>query len=169
MASLHDRLGGHVMKWSNLKGQQWGGATLPLFHEGEFYNIEVKVSESKKMPLVYEHLSWCKLLPHSFYYNLCWLYLLWYASVDMINNESSFKITNVCDYFLGKTTLSFWISFQIDQSVFTVCPPRPDIRPGMVLVFELFLLRGAVTPTDRVVAWGCFPICDSNFRVVEGK
>lgn len=57
MASLHDRLGGHVMKWSNLKGQQWGGATLPLFHEGEFYNIEVKVSESKKMPLVYEHLS----------------------------------------------------------------------------------------------------------------
>ena len=44
MASLYDRLGGHVMKWSNLKGQQWGGATLPLFHEGEFYNIEVKVS-----------------------------------------------------------------------------------------------------------------------------
>ncbi|CAB3994118.1 partial [Paramuricea clavata] len=99
MASLYDRLGGHVMKWSNLKGQQWGGATLPLFHEGEFYNIEVK----------------------------------------------------------------------IDQSVFTVCPARPDIRPGMILVFELFLLRGAVTPTDRVVAWGCFPICDSNFRVVEGK
>ncbi|XP_028404973.1 uncharacterized protein LOC114527499 isoform X2 [Dendronephthya gigantea] len=99
MASLYDRLGGHVMKWSNLKGQQWGGATLPLFHEGEFYNIEVK----------------------------------------------------------------------IDQSVFTVCPARPDIRPGMVLVFELFLLRGAVTPTDRVVGWGCFPICDSNFRVVEGK
>ena len=43
MASLYDRLGGHVMKWSNLKGQQWGGATLPLFHEGEFYNIEMKV------------------------------------------------------------------------------------------------------------------------------
>lgn len=43
MASLHDRLGGHVMKWSKLKGQQWGGATLPLFHEGEFYNIEIKV------------------------------------------------------------------------------------------------------------------------------
>ena len=63
----------------------------------------------------------------------------------------------------------FQIPFQIDQSVFTVCPARPDIRPGMVLVFELFLLRGAVTPTDRVVAWGCFPICDSNFRVVEGK
>ena len=31
------------MKWSNLKGQQWGGATLPLQHDGEFFNIEMKV------------------------------------------------------------------------------------------------------------------------------
>lgn len=43
MVSLYDRLGGHVLKWSNLKGQQWGGATLPLQHDGEFFNIEVKV------------------------------------------------------------------------------------------------------------------------------
>lgn len=43
MVSLYDRLGGHVLKWSNLKGQQWGGATLPLQHDGEFYNIEIKV------------------------------------------------------------------------------------------------------------------------------
>ena len=43
MVSLYDRLGGHVLKWSSLKGQQWGGATLPLHHDGEFYNIEVKV------------------------------------------------------------------------------------------------------------------------------
>ena len=44
MVSLYDRLGGHVLKWSNLKGQQWGGATLPLQHDGEFFNIEIKVS-----------------------------------------------------------------------------------------------------------------------------
>ena len=43
MVSLYDRLGGHVLKWSNLKGQQWGGATLPLQHDGEFFNIEIKV------------------------------------------------------------------------------------------------------------------------------
>ncbi|XP_057308593.1 uncharacterized protein LOC130646936 [Hydractinia symbiolongicarpus] len=99
MVSLYNRLGGNVMKWSNLKGQQWGGATLPIYHAGEFFNIELK----------------------------------------------------------------------IDQSVFTVCPSRPDIRPGMVLIFELFILRGSVTPTDKVVGWGCFPICDAEFNVVEGK
>lgn len=99
MVSLYDRLGGHVLKWSNLKGQQWGGATLPLQHDGEFFNIEIK----------------------------------------------------------------------IDQSVFTVCPSRPAVRPGMILVFELFILRGSVTPTDRVVGWGCFPICDGEFNIVDGK
>jgi len=43
MGSLYNRLGGNVMKWSNLKGQQWGGATLPVHHDGEFFNIELKV------------------------------------------------------------------------------------------------------------------------------
>lgn len=46
MVSLYDRLGGHVLKWSNLKGQQWGGATLPLHHDGEFFNIEIKVKKN---------------------------------------------------------------------------------------------------------------------------
>ena len=31
------------MRWSSLRGQQWGGATLPLFHEGNFHNVELKV------------------------------------------------------------------------------------------------------------------------------
>ena len=39
----------------------------------------------------------------------------------------------------------------------------------MVLVFELFVLRGAVSPTDRVVGWGVFPVCDAQFRIIEGK
>lgn len=50
-----------------------------------------------------------------------------------------------------------------------MCPAKPDVRPGMVLVFELFILRGSVTPTDRVVGWGSFPICDGKFNIVEGK
>ena len=63
-----------------------------------------------------------------------------------------------------------WHSFfQIDQSVFTVCPSKPDMRPGMILMFELFILSGPFTATDKVVAWGCFPICDGVFNVVEGK
>ena len=43
MTSLYNRLGGMVMRWSNLKGQQWGGTTLPLVHDGKFYNSEIKV------------------------------------------------------------------------------------------------------------------------------
>ena len=33
------------MRWSHLKGQQWGGTTLPVTHDGHFYNAEIKVSE----------------------------------------------------------------------------------------------------------------------------
>ena len=48
-------------------------------------------------------------------------------------------------------------------------PPMSGIRPGMVLTFELFILRGAVVPNDRVVGWGAFPIADGKFQVIEGK
>ena len=58
---------------------------------------------------------------------------------------------------------------QIDQSLFAVCPSRPDMRPGMVLVFEMLMLRGPVTPIDKVVGWGCFPICDGNFNIADGR
>ena len=73
-----------MLQWSKLSGQQWGGATLPVNHDGRFGSSELK----------------------------------------------------------------------IDQSVFTVVPAQRSVQPGMVLVFELFLLRGAVSPTDKVVAWG---------------
>ncbi|VDI72896.1 Hypothetical predicted protein [Mytilus galloprovincialis] len=99
MVSLYNRLGGHVLRWSKLKGQMWGAATLPIDHDGQFYNVEMKM----------------------------------------------------------------------DQSVFTVLPAKASLRPGMVLTFELFLLRGSVVAKDRVVAWGSFPICDGQFDVIEGK
>ena len=53
--------------------------------------------------------------------------------------------------------------------MFTVLPSKPDIRPGMVIVFELFLLRGATVSNDKVMGWGAFPITDGSFDVVEGK
>ena len=28
---------------SKLKGQMWGGATLPMLHEGHYYNTDMKV------------------------------------------------------------------------------------------------------------------------------
>ncbi|XP_067936655.1 uncharacterized protein [Watersipora subatra] len=99
IVSLYNRLGGHVMQWSQVDGQQWGGATLPVIHEGKFYNSEIK----------------------------------------------------------------------INQRLFTVLPSKPSIRPGMIITFELYLLKGSLLNRDRVVAWGCFPICDGTFEVVEGK
>ncbi|KAL4218371.1 Orofacial cleft 1 candidate [Mactra antiquata] len=99
MVSLYDRLSGNILRWSKMKGQHWGGATLPVHHEGRFYNVEMK----------------------------------------------------------------------LDQSMFTVLPSKAALKPGMVVIFELYLLRGSVVTTDRVVGWGCFPICDAGFEVIEGK
>lgn len=70
---------------------------------------------------------------------------------------------------LHETSKVGFIWFQIDQSVFTVLPAKPGIRPGMVLLFELYLLRGAMVPTDRVVGWGVFPVADAGFDSIEGK
>eukprot|EP00050_Salpingoeca_kvevrii_P003599 m.228450 g.228450 ORF g.228450 m.228450 type:complete len:1127 (+) comp10856_c0_seq18:6377-9757(+) len=96
--SLYDRLGGNLMRWSRLRGQEWNGATMPQEYEGGFSAME--------LPL--------------------------------------------------------------NQSVFTVAPPRVKISPAMVLVFELFLLSGDASPTDRVVAWSAFPLVDTEFNVISG-
>ncbi|KAM4790834.1 uncharacterized protein ACIQIH_002452 [Cyanocitta cristata] len=55
------------------------------------------------------------------------------------------------------------------QSIQTVLPHRKAVKPGMVLLFELFLLRGTYTWIDREVGWGAFPLCDNNFNALEGK
>ncbi|KAL9869667.1 uncharacterized protein GJ701_006959 isoform 2-T3 [Geothlypis trichas] len=55
------------------------------------------------------------------------------------------------------------------QSIQTVLPHRKALKPGMVLLFELFLLHGTYTWIDREVGWGAFPLCDNNFNALEGK
>ncbi|XP_050826658.1 uncharacterized protein LOC103815122 isoform X3 [Serinus canaria] len=55
------------------------------------------------------------------------------------------------------------------QSIQTVLPHGKAVKPGMVLLFELFLLRGTYTWIDREVGWGAFPLCDNNFNALEGK
>uniref|UniRef100_A0A8D2LZI4 Orofacial cleft 1 candidate gene 1 protein n=1 Tax=Zonotrichia albicollis TaxID=44394 RepID=A0A8D2LZI4_ZONAL len=55
------------------------------------------------------------------------------------------------------------------QSIQTVLPDRKAVKLGMVLLFELFLLRGTYTWIDREVGWGAFPLCDSNLNALEGK
>lgn len=36
-----------------------------------------------------------------------------------------------------------------------------ELKPHYTLLFELFLLKGAASKVDKVVAWGAFPVCDS--------
>ncbi|XP_064520144.1 uncharacterized protein LOC135418610 isoform X3 [Pseudopipra pipra] len=55
------------------------------------------------------------------------------------------------------------------QSIQTVLPHRKAMKPGMVLLFELFLLRGTYGWIDQEVGWGAFPLCDNNFNALEGK
>ena len=59
MVSLYNRLGGHNMRWSKLKGQTWGAATLPINHDGRYYNVEMKVSSVFHICNI-KHL-WCNI------------------------------------------------------------------------------------------------------------
>eukprot|EP01147_Barroeca_monosierra_P007714 gene7714-611_t len=97
--SMYDRVGGSLMRWSRLSGQEWCGSTLPFKHTAEFFSIE--------------------------------------------------------------TT--------IDQSVFTVCPPERAVKPSMIFVFELFILKKDNSPFDRGLAWGVFPMLNSDCEIVNGK
>lgn len=97
--SLYDRLGGNVMRWKRLRGQEWHGATMPMNHGGRWNNVKLEV----------------------------------------------------------------------EQSLFTTCPSEVSVRPGMVLLFELYLLRGHSAPKDLSVGWGAFPLVGPDFQVVNGK
>ncbi|XP_030070925.1 uncharacterized protein LOC115477898 [Microcaecilia unicolor] len=61
------------------------------------------------------------------------------------------------------------VEMYFNQDVHTVPLTEKDVKPGMTLLFELFLLHGANTYIDRVVGWGAFPFYDDNFVILEGK
>ena len=56
-----------------------------------------------------------------------------------------------------------------NQKLYCALPSKSDMRPAMVFTFELFMIRGELSPFDRVVAWGAYPICNENFDVIQGK
>lgn len=62
----------------------------------------------------------------------------------------------------------------INQNVYVVCPPECTLRPGNVLIFELFHLSSEHTrrqrqQTDQVVAWGAMPLATPDFQCIQGK
>lgn len=44
--SLHGRLGGKVLRWANVEVQQWAATTLPVRHNGNFYDVEICFDQS---------------------------------------------------------------------------------------------------------------------------
>ncbi|XP_062898899.1 uncharacterized protein ofcc1, partial [Mobula hypostoma] len=48
---LHSRLGGSPLHWSNSKDRHWAQATLPVHHDGNFYDVELSFNQSITMVL----------------------------------------------------------------------------------------------------------------------
>ena len=91
LVSLYDRLGGHVLRWSKLRGQEWGAVTLPLGHGGHYYNTDMKVETvcRETLPPSDNFFSVCSLIRVS---SQC--YLLnqtsdhqWYSSLSCLSSE----------------------------------------------------------------------------------
>lgn len=73
----------------------------------------------------------------------------------------------------------------VNQSVYVVCPPECALRPGNVLILELFHLAPAPSAShhrrhrrraqsqqqsdDQVVAWGALPLATPDFECIAGK
>lgn len=76
---------------------------------------------------------------------------------------------------------------RLDQNVHQLCPSKTDVRPGNVLVFELFRLagsnaggsggarcgssrhKGGELDEDTAVGWCVLPLADSRLRIVRGS
>ena len=55
---------------------------------------------------------------------------------------------------------------KVEESVFAVCPPKKELKPSYVLIFELFMCKSKFAPLDSLVAWGALPMCNEHFAVV---
>nr|XP_060630776.1 uncharacterized protein LOC132774583 [Anolis sagrei ordinatus] len=44
--SLHGQVGGELLSWSKVEGQQWAGTSLPVRHNGNFYDVEICFDQS---------------------------------------------------------------------------------------------------------------------------
>lgn len=58
---------------------------------------------------------------------------------------------------------------RIEETLEIQVPPAVELKPSMVLSFELFILRNRMLKYDKPVAFGYFPLCNSDFQVSEGN
>jgi hypothetical protein len=50
-----------------------------------------------------------------------------------------------------------------------VAPSQGSVRPSMILLFELFMLKSKEFSCDQVLGWGVFPLLNPQFEINQGK
>lgn len=63
----------------------------------------------------------------------------------------------------------FHNAIRFEECLELLVPSAIDVKPTMVITFEMFILKNRSFPYDREVAFGIFPLCNSDFQVAEGK
>eukprot|EP01065_Artemidia_motanka_P040486 TRINITY_DN5089_c2_g4_i1.p1 TRINITY_DN5089_c2_g4~~TRINITY_DN5089_c2_g4_i1.p1 ORF type:complete len:2023 (+),score=556.61 TRINITY_DN5089_c2_g4_i1:65-6133(+) len=102
-------------------------------------------------------------------------------------NDEAREHCEICQGWIGGTTPVVHratysdVDLPFDASVHTVLPPREQIKPYNVFIFELVRLPSArermiaeaednsIGARPLTVGWGAFPVIDGFFRVVKGK
>lgn len=60
-------------------------------------------------------------------------------------------------------------NLRFEKTIHLVVPPAKKLSPSMAYLFELFLLRSKDFAHDQVLAWGVFPLCNSEFELNLGR
>lgn len=59
-------------------------------------------------------------------------------------------------------------NLRFEKSILMVAPKRSEVRPSMVYLFELFLLKSKEFSHDQVLGWGVFPLISADFELNKG-
>lgn len=100
-------------------------------------------------------------------------------SVPLVGNQIQLGKPNFTRPFFHRGRF-FDTEAVVNQSMYVVCPPECALRPGNVLIFELFLLAPATRERaarrrqhhhldDQVVAWGAMPLTTPDSQHIRGK
>ncbi len=60
-------------------------------------------------------------------------------------------------------------NLRFEKSLLIVTPSRAEVKPSMIYLFELFLLKSKEYVHDQVLGWGVFPLINADFELNQGK
>ena len=58
---------------------------------------------------------------------------------------------------------------RFQETLKVLAPTEDEMRPSMVLLFEMFMLKSREFTQDQVLGWGVFPLVNSQFQLNQGK